>query len=320
MSGLSRRDIIRWGAALATGFGLDRGVGRVLASGLQQVVGGQQRVIWLQGMSCTGCSISLLNAERPTIAQILTGTISLVFHSNVSAAQGDLVMEVLDKARQEGGYLLLLEGAVPLDMPEACVMGGKPMTELLPGLIKNAKFVVAVGTCASFGGVPAAEGNPTHAASLREFMEKNGLPVANRLVNVAGCPSHSECLTGTIAYLAGKGYPQVDPKLLTPTMFFNQSVHDNCPRFHSWEKRLFAEKFGDQGCLFKLGCLGPLSHTDCPRRQWNGGANWCIRAGAPCTACTSSEFAKKRDFAFYRKGEKHRSVGYSDKDRQGKAS
>jgi hydrogenase small subunit len=122
-------------------------------------------------------------------------------------------------------------------------------------------------------------------------------------------------MVGTIAYLVARGVPKLDPKLLTPNMFYAHSVHDECPKFHYWEKREFAEKFGDEGCLFKLGCLGPLSHTTCPRRQWNGGVNWCIRAGAPCTACSSEDFAKRRDFPFYRKGETQHSVPYTDQDR-----
>ena len=99
-----------------------------------------------------------------------------------------------------------------------------------------------------------------------------------RLVNCPGCPVHPSCLVATLAYVAAGEYPPVIPNLLTPKLFYGQSVHDECPRFHFWEKHVFAEKFGDDGCLFKLGCLGPLSHTTCPRHQWNGGVNWCVRA------------------------------------------
>jgi hydrogenase small subunit len=218
------------------------------------------------------------------------------------------------------GAYLAAEGAVPLDMDEACIIGGKPFTKLLGPAIKQADGVIAAGTCASFGGIPSAEGNPTGAASVREFMEREGIPVKGRLINCPGCPVHPQSLIGTVAYLVVKGLPKLDPKLLTPDMFYKHSVHDECPRFHYWEKRIFAEKFGDEGCLFELGCLGPLSHTACPRRQWNGGVNWCIRAGAPCTACSSEEFAKRRDFPFYRKGEAHHSVTYAETDRKGAKS
>jgi len=136
-------------------------------------------------------------------------------------------------------------------------------------------------------------------------------------VNCPGCPMHPECLVGTVSYVVGRGYPKVNSELLTPDMFYRHSVHDECPRFHCWEKNVFAGSFGEEGCLFKLGCLGPLSHTACPRRQWNSGVNWCIRAGAPCIGCTNEHFAKRRDFPFYRKGETYHLVNYSEKDRKG---
>ncbi len=229
-------------------------------------------------------------------------------------------LALIDKLIETGDFLLVLEGAVPLDMPEACVIGGKPLTTLLPPLLKRPRRILAVGTCAAFGGIPAAEGNPTGRRSAATSWSSEGIPTDKRLINCPGCPIHPESLVGTLAYLIAKGYPEVDPNLLTPNMFYKHSVHDECPRFHYWEKRSFAEKFGDDGCLFKLGCLGPLSHTNCPRRQWNGGVNWCIRAGAPCIACTNENFAKSRDFPFYRKGEDVHAVAYQESDRKGSKS
>ena len=124
---------------------------------------------------------------------------------------------------------------------------------------------MAVGTCAAFGGIPAAEGNQTGAVGLKEFMEQKGITFQNRLLNCPSCPVHPESVWGTLAYVVAKGYPEVNPKLLTPNMFYAHSVHDKCPRFHYWEKEHFAKHFGEEGCLFKLGCLGPLSHTNCPQ-------------------------------------------------------
>jgi len=320
MNRYTRRDVLRLGAALATGLGLGAGQDVVLADGLEKILSKQSRVLWLQGMSCTGCSVSLLNAESPSIVQVLTEIISLVYHPNISAAQGECAMKVIDQLIASKDYLLVVEGAVPTSMPEACTIGGRTFADLLTAAIKGAKAVIAAGTCTAFGGITAAEGNPTGAVGVKAFMNQQNIPVEGRLVNCPGCPVHPECLLGTVAYVASKGYPKVMPGLLTPEMFYKHSVHDECPRFHYWEKELFAEKFGDEGCLFKLGCLGPLSHTACPRRQWNSGVNWCIRAGAPCIGCTSEDFAKRRDFPFYRKGEQYHLVSYQETDRKGAVS
>lgn len=317
MHGYSRRDILRMGTWLATSAGLTGSQGAVLAQGIEGLLSRQVKVLWLQGMSCSGCSVSFLNTDEPGPLEALTELISLVFHSNVSAAQGDQVVELLDEAAATGDYLLVVEGAVPTAIPEACVIGGRPFAKLLPPLIRGASDVIAAGTCASFGGIPAAEGNPTGAVGLGEFMQAEGLKVEGRLINCPGCPTHPLSMLGTVAYVVAKGYPPVDPELLTPKMFYGRTVHDECPRFHYWEKREFADRFGEDGCLFKLGCLGPLGYTHCPRRQWNSGVNWCIRAGAPCTACTSREFARQKDFPFYRKGESLVAVACQDANRMG---
>ncbi len=316
----SRREFLRVGGLLAAGFGLGRSAAKVFADGLQRIFERQKRVLWLQGMSCTGCSISFLNSNDPGPLDIITRLISLVYHPNVSATQGAQAVETVQKIINEGGFYLIYEGAVSADMPEACMFGGRPMNDTLLEALQKAELVIAAGSCAAFGGVPSGEGNVTGAIGLAEFMKRKGIPTAKRLINCPGCPAHPDSLVGSLAYAVGKGYPPVDPVLLTPDMIYKHSVHDDCPRFHYWQKDQFAEKFGDEGCLFKLGCLGPLSHTNCPQRQWNGGVNWCIRAGAPCIACTSPDFVKQRAFPLYRKGEKYHTVAYQEQDRKGNKS
>lgn len=320
MPGYSRRDFLRISAAVTAGLGIGQSQVAVLAKGLEKIYKQQTRVLWLQGMSCSGCSVSFLNSEHPGPLELLTEVISLVLHQTVSAVQGDEVLRIVDKLVSEGNYVLILEGSLPLDMPEACVIGGKPLTTILPPVLRKAQAIVAAGTCAAFGGIPAAEGKVTGAASVKEFMQSKGIPTAKRLVNCPGCPVHPQALVATLGSIVGAGYPAVNPDLLTPDLCYKHSVHDECPRFHYWENNEFAERFGDEGCLFKLGCLGPVSHTACPRRQWNGGVNWCIRAGAPCIGCTSDAFAKKRTFAFYRKGEQYHEVAYGENERKGTSS
>ncbi|MBN1344899.1 MAG: hydrogenase small subunit [Phycisphaerae bacterium] len=317
MESPSRRDVLRIGAYLAAGMGLGRGTARVFAEGLQKLLDKQEKILWLHGMSCSGCSVSFLNADQPGPVEILTEIVSLVYHPTISSATGDVAVGVVERTVKSGDYFLVFEGSVPLDMPEACLMQGRPIADSLTGILANAKAIIAAGTCAAFGGIPSAQGNPTGGDSIKAFMDRNRIPTKNRLINCPGCPVHPQSLLGTAAYVIAKGLPKLDANLLTPNMFYGHSVHDECPKFHYWEKRVFAKHFGDEGCLFKLGCLGPLSHGSCPGRQWNGGVNWCVRAGAPCVSCTSEGFAKRKDLPFYRKGEAHHAVAYSERDRQG---
>ena len=154
--------------------------------------------------------------------------------------------------------MLVLEGAIPVAVPEACRFAGRTLGELLPPIIGRARFVVAAGTCASHGGIPSAEGAVTGAASVREFMEKTGGAVQSRLVCASGCPCHPAELLGTLAHLAAKGYPEVRPDWLTPTMFSTGCLHFQCPRLPMFNARIFAAQFGALVTNFTLIQPGAL--------------------------------------------------------------
>ena len=296
----SRRDFLKMGSFLAASAMLPAHFEKVFAAGLENMAM-DTPVLWVQGQSCSGDSVSLLNSCDPEPFELLTRYISLVLHQTVGAAQGQTFMDVLDRAAEGKGYFLVIEGSIPLSMPKACMIGDRTLERILLDLIPGAKAVLAVGTCAAFGGIPAAEGNQTGAGSVKDFMETHNLPWKQKLLHCPACPTHPKSIIGTLAYLAAKGYPEVDPDLLVPKLFYGRSTHDNCPRYHYFERKIFAQHFGDpKGCMFKLGCLGPLTYTECPYRQWNGGVNWCIRASAPCIGCSSPDFAKRKDMPFYR--------------------
>lgn len=304
MSDFTRRDFLKMGGLLAAAAGLSGPDVAAFARGLESIAGGRTRVVWIEGLSCSGCSVSLLNTERPGPVELLTRYLDLVYHATIGAAQGRVAVETLERAAEAGDHILVVEGAVPAAMPEACTLGGRSINDWIDRLARGARGVVAVGTCASFGGIPAAEGNPTGALAVSAYLESLGLRSRGFVVNCPSCPAHPQSMVGTLAWLAERGYPDVEPQLLTPRMFYGRSTHDNCPRFHDYNKHIFAEKFGDDtGCLFKLGCLGPQTSTECPDRQWNGGVNWCVRAGAPCIGCSSPDFARHRDFPLYRANE-----------------
>lgn len=300
MISFTRREFLKLGGMLAAGASLPGCFASAFADGLEQLARQKVRILWLQGQSCSGCSISLLNSDYPDPVHFLTQMISLVFHQTLSAAQGHLVMETVNRVAEAGSFILVVEGSIPVGMPKACMLADKPFEEVLEPLLGSADYVLAVGNCSAYGGIPSAEGNETGASSVLRFMQQRNIPHARRLVNLPSCPIHPESLIGTAAYLVSRGYPPVDPELLTPNMFFTHSTHDHCPRYHDYDKGVFAEKFGDPGCLFKLGCAGMLTRTECPSRQWNGGANWCVRGGAPCIGCSNPDFARFKRFPLYR--------------------
>lgn len=318
MATYSRREFLKMGSALAAAASLGDPFAEIFASGLERLSQKKLNILFLQGQSCSGCSVSLINTENPGPLTLLTEMISLLFHSTISAAQGHLVREIVEKVQSAGNFILVIEGSIPTAVPEACVIYGQPFTEILPPLMNRADAIVALGACAAFGGIPGAEGNPTGAKSVMEFMQERGISIS-KLINLPLCPTHPQSIVATLAYVAARGVPELTEHR-TPKMFYHRLTHDDCPRYHYYERHIFAKKFGEEGCLFKLGCLGTIAYTECPQHQWNGGANWCIRAGAPCIGCSSELFAKKKGFPFYRKGEKYQGVEYTEADRKGGAA
>jgi len=257
--------------------------------------------VWLAGASCSGCSVSLLNSVSPNIKNVLIDPVvpgkhlNLRFHATIMAGQGEPVVKVLKETASElpGEYLLLVEGAVP-EGP-FCAVGeleGEHFTmeEMTVELARNALAVIAVGTCASFGGIPSGEPNPTGARSVREVLEANG--ISKPLINLPGCPPHPDWLVGTLAMVLLDGLPgpeDLDPAL-RPKAFYGKLIHDNCPRRAYFDSGQFARHPGEPGCLYELGCKGPMTYADCPLRLWNNGTNWCVGAGSPCIGCVEPSF------------------------------
>ncbi|MBF0452010.1 MAG: hydrogenase small subunit [Candidatus Magnetomorum sp.] len=297
---LTRREFFTLSAKLTALMGLSQSVVPKFVEALDALVQGDFPVLWLQGQSCSGCSVSLLNTEHPDPSELLTKYISLLFHSTLSFATGHLSMDVLNKSIEKKSYYLVVEGSIPAKMPEACVMGEELVTEQVLRASKDATAIIAVGTCASFGGIPAAEGNPTGAVSLPVFLKDNG--ISKPLILLPGCPSHPEWMVGTLAHVIKFGIPPLDA-IGRPKSFFSRLIHDQCPRFADYEREKFAKHFSDNGCLFKLGCLGPNTHADCTVRHWHSGVNSCINAGAPCIGCASEHFPGNKSFSMYRKRE-----------------
>ncbi len=302
MQKFTRREFLELSAKMTALLGLSSSALPQVAEALEMLSAENPPVLWLQGQSCSGCSVSFLNSENPGPAKILTSYISLLFHSTLSTATGEVGMEIVHRSIDEGEFFLVVEGSMPDQMPEACIMGHEPVTEMVARAAGKAKAIIAIGACASFGGIPAAENNPTGALSVPDFLAKKG--ISTPVIRLPGCPAHPDWLVGTLVHVIRFGMPSLDD-LGRPKMFYSKLIHDQCPRFADYERENFASHFSDDGCLFKLGCLGTITHADCTLRYWNSQTNSCILAGAPCIGCASENFAKKASFPFYRKNEQH---------------
>ncbi len=261
-------------------------------------------VIYLQTAACSGCVISLINTASPTIKNILIDQIvpgvhiNLRFHPVIMAAAGEMALSAMDETVKEkkGGYVLVVAGAVPTgtDALYGAIgeRDGKPvrMGDRVAELARDALAVIALGTCAAFGGISAAAPNPTGCQPVKKFLDSQG--ISRPLINISGCPPHPDWFVGTLASILLNGLPKAEDldDNLRPLAFYGKLIHENCPRRASFDEGKFAKKPGEEGCLYELGCKGPITHADCPTRHWNNGTNWVIGAGAPCNGCTQSEF------------------------------
>ena len=302
MTDITRRNFLKLSVKLSLVMGLSSTAIPKIAEALDMLSTGQAPLIWLQGQSCSGCSVSFLNSDQPNPVELLTIYISLRFHTTLSTATGDVGMGVLNDAVQQSGYILVVEGSIPAGMPEACVAGHELISKQVIRAAKQAKAVVAVGSCASSGGIPAAENNLTGAMGVSDFFQKENL--SRPVISIPGCPVHPDWLVGSLIHILKFGLPDLDDSG-RPKMFFGKLIHDQCPRFADYEREKFAKTFSDDGCFFKLGCLGPITYADCTNRLWNSGTNYCIKSGAPCIGCTSQAYAEKASFPFFRKIEQN---------------
>ena len=285
--GISRRSFLQFCTAMAATMGLPKGADAAIAS----AVASKKRpsVIWLHFQECTGCTESMLRAEHPTLEKLILDVISLDYHETLFAAAGHQV-EAARKAAMaanKGKYLLVVEGAIPTkDNGVYCKIGGQTALELLKECAADAAAVIAIGSCASWGGMPSTGPNPTGASSVSDVLGKT-------VATIPGCPPNPYNFLSTVVHFLTFGkLPELDGKG-RPKFAYSRLVHDNCERRAHFDAGRFAMEFGDEGhrkgyCLYKLGCKGPETYSNCPTILFGdvGCASWPVATGHPCIGCT----------------------------------
>lgn len=287
---LTRRDFLRFCAFMTTVLALPPGYVSRVAQALQ--AGLRPTVIWLELQDCAGDSESFLRSSHPTIIDFLFDLVSLDYHETLMAPSGEAAERSLHEAmdRAGGSYLLVVEGSVPLaDGGVYCTVAGRSAVDSLTEAAADAAAVVAVGTCAAFGGLPAAAPNPTGAVGVSEVVTDR--PV----MNLPGCPVNAVNLAASLVhYLTFGELPALDDRG-RPLFAYGPVIHETCPRRSHFDAGRFVVEWGDEGhrqgwCLYRMGCKGPLAHSNCPQVGWNDNTSWPIAAGHPCIGCTEPAF------------------------------
>ena len=289
--GVSRREFVAFCGSIAASFALPRSAAAQMAAALQKTE--KPILIWLEFQDCAGNTESFLRASRPTAADALLDVLSLDYHETVMAAAGEQSKANRDRAVKErpGGYIAIVEGSIPTGANGAyCTIGGESAVDIARSVCGNAAATIAIGTCAAFGGLPAAAPNPTGALSVAD-----AVPGVRNLINLPACPANVENLTELVVYyLTFKRWPALD-QYRRPLFAYGKSIHDNCERRAHYDAGQYVEAWGDAGhqaghCLYRMGCKGPVAFQNCPVVKWNGGTNWPIGCGHPCIGCSEPNF------------------------------
>ncbi len=289
-TGISRRGFLKGCAMAAAALGLsDELVPRIARAAASPL---KPPVVWLHFQECTGCSEALLRASHPDIGRLILDIISLDYHETIMAAAGNQAEKVLKDtiSKYKGKFICVVEGAIPTkDKSIYCKIGGRTAMEILDEVARESAAIITIGTCASFGGVQAAAPNPTGAVGVRDLIKDRPI------VNIPGCPPNPISFLGTVLnFLTFKRLPEAD-RLGRPLFAYGRRIHDQCERRAHFDEGRFVERFGDEAhrkgyCLYKAGCKGPETFSNCPAVRFNDVGAWPVGTGHGCIGCTEPAF------------------------------
>ncbi|MBI4444263.1 MAG: hydrogenase small subunit [Acidobacteria bacterium] len=288
-----RREFLRFCGRMTVLLGLSQSaISRVVAALEGAVQQHRPSVIWLEFQDCAGNTESFTRANAPSVAEAVLESISLDYHETLMAAAGDRAEQARHEALEanRGNLIVVVEGSIPTKEEGVyCTIGGKTALQIVKEIEPYAMAFVAVGTCASFGGLPQANPNPTGAVALEDIIQTR--PV----INLPGCPANPDVLMGVLVhYLVFGRLPEVDAQK-RPLFAYGKRIHDTCERRPHYDAGQFALAFDDYGaregyCLYKLGCKGPQTYNICAAWRWNSSASWPVKAGHPCIGCSERQF------------------------------
>jgi hydrogenase small subunit len=303
---LNRRDFLRFCSMMTATLALPTLYADKIAKALSLAT--RLPVIWLEFQGCTGDTESFIRAGSrtdpiqpgvtdPGLVDLLLDFISVEYHETLMAPSGSAseksLNEVLEKYPNQ--YVCIVEGAIPQAQNGIfCTIRGRTALSIAQQVLPNAKATIAMGSCAVDGGLSAAVPNLTGATGVL-----NAIPGVGNLVNLPGCPANVVNLVATIVYLITfKQAPEMDSNH-RPYFAYGEEIHDECERHDYYEQDKFVLAWGDEGhkngwCLFKMGCKGPETKSNCRWVKWNDGTNWPIGAGHGCIGCTTPNFWDKK--------------------------
>jgi hydrogenase small subunit len=286
--GISRRAFLTYCSGLAATLALPTRYAQAIAQALEDQK--KPALIWLEFQDCAGNTESFLRSRNPAVADVVLDLVSVDYHETIMAAAGHQAEASKEATIAAGGHLVVVEGSIPTkDGGVYCTIAGRTARQHLEEAVEGAVAVIAVGSCASFGGIPAANPNPTGARSAESLV--SGVPV----INLPGCPANADNITATLAHFLTFGALPATDGEGRPLFAYGKRIHDNCERRAHFDAGQFVEDWGDDAhrkgwCLYRMGCKGPSTFHNCGSQRWNEGTNWPIGIGHGCVGCSEPGF------------------------------
>lgn len=292
--GIARRDFIKWASSITAMLALPAQFTPLVAKAAE--LSDRLPIIWLHMAECTGCSESLLRTDSPTIDSLIFDYVSLEYHETLMASAGWQAEENLEHAieKYKDKYILMVEGGIPTGTTSSYLtIGGHGITgeESAKKASENAAAIFAIGSCSAYGGIQAANPNPTNSVGLSKITNKT-------VINVPGCPPSEKNIVGCLIYFILYGNLPALDSYNRPKWAYGIRIHDLCERRGHFDAGEFVEEFGDEGakkgyCLYKVGCKGPYTFNNCPKNKFNSHMSWPIQAGHGCIGCSEPDFWDK---------------------------
>ncbi len=287
--GVSRREFLKYCTALTVTMGLTvSSTGQVVKAIENAGTTLRPPVVWLHFAECTGCSEAFL--RTPNVGAIILETISVEYHETIMAAAGHQAEKSLYDAveKYDGKFVCIVEGAIATKYNGAYgKVANRTFLDIAQSIVPRAAAVISLGSCASYGGLPAAAPNPGGYKGVQD-----AIGVAT--INIPGCPPNPLNLLSTIVKRLNKEEIPLDHQG-RPLFAYAETVHDHCPRLVHFENDEYVEEFGSKEaemgyCLYKMGCRGPETYNNCPTAKFNDGTSFPIQAGHPCIGCSEPGF------------------------------
>ena len=245
-------------------------------------------IVWFQGVTCNGNTHSFLNLEN---LEKLLEKFELLSHPSLPSIER---FEDITSCKVSCDIFIFEGSYDPLMKRNARVL-----SEIVAHYAKDAKYIIAVGSCASFGGIFKASA-PERSSGLIFDEEREGGPLREykeKIINISGCPIHPEWLAFTLNMIEKGMRVEVDA-LHRPIELFSNLAHHGCTRNEYFEWKVDSDNFGEkEGCLYyKQGCRAPMTHASCNKILWNEVSSK-TRVGTPCFGCTEPDFPRKNLFS-----------------------